>query len=352
MSTKILRISILPALLFAFNVVRVRAQDIHFSQFGNSPLNLNPALAGVFGGDLRAIGNYRSQWHSVPVPYNTISASVENKVYWKSGKYDRFFTGSLLLDYDRQGSISLTSIQVGFPISVTLPAGRSSFITVGATPTFAQRSFGTDKLTVDDNWNGDFFDPYALISEPELFQSKSIKYFDISAGANLRLQSPEKRTRMDIGGALHHINRPVHNFWEVKGSTSPVPRLAQKWTFHVNGLLQLTDNFDLMGQGIYQKQATYLELVYGLGIRMHLSRQLYKETAIQIGVDYRQRFRDALIPHVEFMYRTWQLGLSYDMNSFSDAEIITNGRGGPEISLIYRLYRVKPIPKYKSCQII
>lgn len=334
-------------------LAHLRAQDIHFSQFGNSPLNLNPGLAGVFGGDLRAVGNYRSQWRSVPVPYNTFSASVENKVYWRKGKYDRFFTGSLLLDYDRQGSLSLTSIQVGIPLSVTIPLGRSSFFTVGAMPTFAQRSFGTDRLTVDENWTGEIFDPGALIHEDQLFQSTSIKYFDLNAGVNFRLQSPEKRSRVDIGGALHHINRPDHNFWEVTGvEKSDVPRLARKMTFHLNGLLQLTDNFDLMGQGIYQKQGTYEELVYGLGIRMHLSRQLYRETAIQIGVDYRQRFRDALIPHVEIMYRTWQLGLSYDMNSFSNAEIVTSGRGGPEISLIYRLYRVKPIPKYKACQII
>lgn len=352
MSTKILRILLLPVLLLACSIAHLRAQDIHFSQFGNSPLNLNPGLAGVFGGDLRAVGNYRSQWRAVPVPYNTFSASVENKVYWRSGKYDRFLTGALLLDYDRQGSISLTSIQVGIPISVTIPLGRSTFFTVGATPTFAQRSFGTSKLTFDENWNGDIFDPNAVIYENQLFQSTSIKYFDISAGANLRLQSPEKRTRLDIGGALHHINRPVHNFWEVKGATSPAPRLAQKLTIHTNGLLQIADNFDLMGQGLYQKQGTYQELVYGLGIRMHLNRQLYKETAIQIGVDYRHRFQDALIPHVEFMYRTWQLGISYDVNSLSEAEIVTKGRGGPEISLIYRLYRVKPIAKYKSCQII
>ena len=41
------------------------AQDIHFSQFYSSPLNLNPALTGVMNSSVRLVGNYRNQWASV-----------------------------------------------------------------------------------------------------------------------------------------------------------------------------------------------------------------------------------------------------------------------------------------------
>lgn len=37
-------------------------QDIHFTQFYNSPLNLNPASTGDFTGDWRLSGSFRSQW--------------------------------------------------------------------------------------------------------------------------------------------------------------------------------------------------------------------------------------------------------------------------------------------------
>ena len=53
------------------------AQDIHFSQFNNSPLNLNPAQTGLFNGDWRFVGNLRNQWSSVPVPYRTFSLSTD-----------------------------------------------------------------------------------------------------------------------------------------------------------------------------------------------------------------------------------------------------------------------------------
>jgi hypothetical protein len=40
----------------------VCAQDLHFSQFFETPLLCNPALAGIFTGDYRIQGVYRDQW--------------------------------------------------------------------------------------------------------------------------------------------------------------------------------------------------------------------------------------------------------------------------------------------------
>jgi type IX secretion system PorP/SprF family membrane protein len=339
-------------LLLFLSIPNLRAQDIHFSQFGNSPMNLNPGLAGVFGGDVRFAGNYKSQWRAVPVPYTTFSGSVENKLYWAKGKYDRFLTGSLMINYDQQGSLKLTSIQVGIPISVTLPLSRSAFVTLGVTPAFGQRKFGENKLSFDAQWRDCIYDPFAETHETQLFQSNNLKYFDLSAGGNLRLQSQEKRTRIDLGGALHHLNRPYHDFWSVTLKDPGNVRLYDKLTLYGIGLVQISDNFDLVGQGLYQKQGGYKEIVYGGGLRLHLNRDFHKEVAIQIGVDYRQRYQDALVPRVEFFYKTWQVGLTYDANFLSSAELVTSGRGGPELSILYRLYHLKPIPKFKSCQII
>jgi type IX secretion system PorP/SprF family membrane protein len=349
--TKYLQHRLLILLAFAFSTAQLKAQDIHFSQFGNSQLNLSPGLAGVFGGDLRFVANFRSQDRTVPVPYTTLSGAVESKVYWAKGRYDRFLTGGLLINYDQQGSLKLTSIQIGIPVSVTLPLAKTAFLTLGATPAFGQRSFGTKNLSFDAQWRGTIYDPAAPTRETELFQSTNLKYFDISAGANLRLQAQEKRSRLDLGGAMHHINQPYHDFWSVTLANPGNVRLYNKLSLYAIGLVQIAGNFDLTAQGLFQKQGTYREIVYGGGLRMHLNRQPYKELAIQIGLDFRHRYSDALIPRVEVFYRSWQFGLSYDMNFLSDIEIVTNGRGGPELSLSYRLYRVKPIPKFKSCEI-
>src|SRR5664279_5216548 len=62
------------AIQFSFNAY---SQDIGFSQFYDQPLLRNPALAGIFTGDMRVTASYRNQWQSVTVPYRTFGLSSE-----------------------------------------------------------------------------------------------------------------------------------------------------------------------------------------------------------------------------------------------------------------------------------
>src|ERR1700710_2244322 len=56
-----------------------RAQDIHFSQFFETPLLRNPSLAGIFTGDYRVQTVYRDQWNSVTNAYKTTAINAEYK---------------------------------------------------------------------------------------------------------------------------------------------------------------------------------------------------------------------------------------------------------------------------------
>ncbi len=65
---------IIQILLLMFLYADAGAQDLHFSQFMNSPLTTNPANTGFIPeADYRIGLNYRSQWTSVPVPFKTAS---------------------------------------------------------------------------------------------------------------------------------------------------------------------------------------------------------------------------------------------------------------------------------------
>lgn len=360
MKTSTSRLHFVLTMAFFAMLTALTAQDIHFSQFSNSPMNLSPGLTGVFGGDLRAVANYRNQWRSVPVPYTTFSASMEQKVYLlKSDKdadvrYGRYFTGGLLINYDRQGSLRLTSLQIAIPLSFTYQVGehKNHFVTLGAMPSFGQRAFSTNKLSTDAQWLESIYDPYADTRESLLFDQNSISYIDFDAGLNYRLQSAKGRSKLDVGGAMHHINRPYHDFWSSTIPDAGNVRLQSKTTFYATALLQLAERFDLVGQGLYQRQGGYREIVYGGGLKFHLDQRRYHEFAIQIGVNYRSRYRDAIIPQIELGYKAWTLGVSWDRNPFADVKLITNRNAGPEVSLIYRHYRVKPLASFKSCPVI
>jgi hypothetical protein len=81
-----------------------------------------------------------------------------------------------------------------------------------------------------------------------------------------------------------------------------------------------------------------------MGGRLLLNSKPYEELAIQVGVSFRHRYTDAFIWNAEVHWRTWTLGFSYDLN-LSDFVIATDNRGGPEVAVIYRLYKIKPVVK-------
>ena len=67
------------AFMLLLCTISAKAQDIHFSQFFETPLLRNPSLAGIFKGDVRAQMVYRSQWNNVTDAYRTGSFNIEFK---------------------------------------------------------------------------------------------------------------------------------------------------------------------------------------------------------------------------------------------------------------------------------
>ena len=83
------------------------AQDIHFSQFNVAPMVYNPALAGGFDGDIRFIGNQRTQWRSVTAPYSTIGVSADF-----NHKNQPLMGSAFSIYQDRAGDSKLNTIAV------------------------------------------------------------------------------------------------------------------------------------------------------------------------------------------------------------------------------------------------
>src|SRR5690349_15199695 len=86
------------------------SQDIHFSQFFETPLLRNPGLAGIFTGDYRLQMVYRDQWRSVTDGYKTGSLNGEYKL--PVGKADDFLTVGGQVLFDRAGTAVLQTTSV------------------------------------------------------------------------------------------------------------------------------------------------------------------------------------------------------------------------------------------------
>ncbi len=314
-------------------------QDIHYSQFNHTPLNINPALTGIFNGDLRFAGNFRDQWRSVPVPFTTFTVAFDTKLYPK--RSDKYFWGlGVNFNYDLAGTVKLNLLHLTVSGSYTRILNQNNIVTAGVAIGGAQRSFKPAFGTTDAMWDGLQFDQTLPIGET--WSNEAILFGDISAGLNYRLQANE-RTKIDLGAGAFHLNRPSQTFKEESNVELPV-----RLSIYGLGSLRLTNGLDLLLDAQYTFQGPHDEFVAGAGAKIYLNQNRGKELAIVLGANWRTR--DAIIPKMEVHYKTWHLGLSYDIN-YSPFTEATNRRGGPELSISYRILKVKPLSTYKTCPI-
>lgn len=327
------------ALVTFFAFYSLQAQDIHYSQFGNSPLNVSPALTGAFDGDTRFGANFRSQWVSNPVGYTQFTGFMDMKIVRKKLE-DKPFTpwaGGLIFDYDRAGDSRMNLLQLGASGSYTLGLGQRSGLIIGGMLSGTQRALDTSILRFGDQYNGK--DP--VTGTDEFFPTQSKLFASIDAGLTYRFKAIKKRTALNLGVGAFHLNTPKRNFFdEIKNE------LPRRWSFFVLSTWQLIDHLDLTLNAHHQFQGVYTETILSAGLPIHLTTARAKELAIEPGIKW--RIDDAIIPFVLIHYKQWQAGLSYDINT-SAFTAATINRGGPEFSLIYIFKRPRETPFCPLC---
>lgn len=336
---------LLPVMITIFQVTgaflsSLQAQDLHFSQFHHQPLQLNPALAGIFPGDQRFSGIYRSQWTSVPVPYLTFSAGFDQRIpfgVWEGG----MLGAGLLFNHDQAGDASLSWSQIGLNVAAIQQLSAQLVLSAGAQFQVGQRAFQPQKLFFDEQYNGDTFDPD--LPNFESFLQTAAAYSDISAGLNLLFQSDVNRTRISTGLTIKHLNRPEINFYNLPGVG-----LSTLSSVYLVSAIQVHEKFDLTLAAAGQLQGPYREIITGTGIRYHLVETPGRQVAIGGGAS--MRLGDALIAQGEIHFQQWRVGLSYDIN-ISSLKVASARRGGPEISLQYIIQKAQPPDTFKVCPI-
>lgn len=342
--------------LFLWTFPALFAQDIHYSQFYNSPMLLNPGLTGIFNGNVRFMANYRSQWTAVPVDYQTFTAVADIKFNRRYTINRTFFSAGLAFNYDRAGYSKLQLANLGLNGSLTRMFSDHFFGTLGGQVSFNQRGFKTDALTFDEQFVFDRGQYIPNAPNGETFGKTNRSFADFSLGFNFRLQALDQsgltdfldqRSKLDFGVGFHHLNQPNQAFFE--GETEP---LDLRFSPYAMGLLQLTDDLDLAANIFGQFQGPYREYLGMIGARLYLDRQLGNQWAFQLGIGYRlnNNFGDAYMPSLELFFNNWQAGFSYDIN-ISDLNIATSRRGGPEFSVRY-LFKTPKRPGRRNCPLI
>jgi type IX secretion system PorP/SprF family membrane protein len=292
------------------------AQDIHFSQFFETPLLRNPALAGIFTGDFRVQMVYRNQWGSVTDGFRTGSLNGEYKL--PIGKADDFFTVGGQALFDRAGTAALTQVSLLPAINYhkSLSSEKNRYFSVGFMGGVVNKSLDRSKMITDDP-NGE---PTAVANYTYLDGSVGVSY-----NSNLS-QKPDDN--FYLGLAYHHFTKPQNSFFR-----DPSISLNPKWTasagfrFGVAEMAYVSILADHSVQENYQE--TVVGALYGLKIGPETDNPKYT-----VHGGFFIRWSDALIPVVKLDYKPFSFAFSYDVN-ISKLKPYSYGRGGYEFSVSY-----------------
>lgn len=323
-----------------FSLLTSNAQDIHFSQFNRSPLNLNPANTGFFDGDFRISGIHRNQWKSVTVPYKTFSGAFDMTTPFPNAENNLIGAG-IVFNSDKAGDSEYGIFEGALSTSLIKNIGGDSvhFISGGIQLGFVQESYNYAKLTFDNQYDGDAFNP--LINGETIADTKFI-YFDLSAGVNWLFRINE-RVNLGAGVSLFHINKPRLSFM---GNSSS--KLNRKVALDVKSSIGITENIFLLPALLYQTQYKYKELDFGSNVKFIVNKKPGKFIALYAGLWMRSK--DAIFPSIGLDYNDLNLGLSYDINT-SDLKRASNSKGAYEISLTYIIKKVKPMVINPPCPV-
>jgi type IX secretion system PorP/SprF family membrane protein len=329
-------------LCFMFlTVTIVYGQDIHLSQYNASPQNLNPAQTGLFDGDWRFVGNYRSQWAAIPVPYKTFSISADNRL--KTKLQNDVPAAGLIINTDRAGDSRFTTMQVFVSGSYIKKLNKDSthFVSIGIQPGITTKSFDVNALTFDNQYDGDSYN--ASLPSGENFPKTRITYFDIGGGLAY-LWRKNNRTKVNFGVSTLHLNKPKQSFFNDNSI-----KLDMKFNASAIAQFPVSAKLDVMPSFLYQNQGKFNETLLGVFGKYHLAPINGLETAISLGAFY--RLKDAFILAANMDYKNFNVGVSYDVNTSKLIEA-TNRRGGFEVSIIYIFKKMVPfVAKKRVCPI-
>jgi type IX secretion system PorP/SprF family membrane protein len=312
-----------------------RGQDLHFSQYYSSPLNLNPSLTGQFDGDYRLVGNYRNQWKSITIPYRTYSFSADARQLFK---HQNFHAGIVAFS-DDAGDSNFGTVQVGISgaYSYALTPDSMHALTFGIQPSFAQRNLNYTDLTFDNQYSTQQGRFDASLSNRENFQGSGFSYFNLATGLSWDYRI-SKTTKTTTGISVHNLTKPKQSLFSDQDI-----RLNRRMTVHTNGQFRAWPQIDLLPGFSLMKQGSYREIVFGSSARYLLNGL----TNLHIGYWYRNQ--DAGYITAGITHQNVYMGFSYDMNT-SDLKPASNGRGGVEFSIIYIIRKFDGrLVKYKAC---
>jgi type IX secretion system PorP/SprF family membrane protein len=320
----------------------ISAQDVHFSQYMQTPLLINPALTGMMDGNHRILLNYRSQWTAVGAPYKTIGFSYDTRILQNRSNSGSYMGLGLLVFKDKAGDSRLTQTQVCASVSGVLKVNENNTLSLGIQGGYAQRAIILDNLKWGNQYDGNQYDPNLPSNEVSGFNNYA--FADASAGAVWQYRKDEHSfasgtsfSKMEAGISVYHLTTPAQKYYDAQEV------LYRKFVLHASMEMDIKDSrVALVPSVIYMQQGVLKELMFGSMVKYKMQQRTARYTGIgkdaSVYFGLQVRMKDAIIPMIMYEMDNYAIGISYDFNS-SGLNKVSSGRGGYELMLRFILGR-------------
>lgn len=320
-------------LLFGFNG---QAQDIHFSQYLETPTTLNPALFGL-NYDTRIMANYRNQWSYVTgasKAYQTYGIAYDGG-YAKKLRGNRIGWGGNIIR-DVAGDSKMSSLMPSIGVMMASRINRQMKVSGGLQFGLNYRTVSTANLRWGAQYRNYEYD--ASVPSGEQPPVSSLLSTDVGVGTHFSYAQSEKYisskdgSKFDAGVAVYHVKAAKSSFF------IPTERLDKRVIGYMTGEFFVPKmRIALDPSLIMQFQGKNREFITGLMFKYVVVDEskftsIKKPHAISVGATY--RYKDAIIPAFLWQYDKYAFGLAYDIN-VSQLTPASRLKGGLEIMLRY-----------------
>lgn len=306
-------------LLIIIGSFRLQAQDAHLSMYDAAPLHLNPAMTGVFEGDWRIHGQYRTQWRAINFkPYTSALLSFDRpyKKWGFGGQITNFRAGI--------GNFNVLQALVSAAYTTSIDQSRNHNFSFGIQAGINQKTVEYQLLTFNNQYttnNGGEFN--TSINPNEDFSAQSLTTPAVNAGMMYFFAKQESKLNPFVGISAFNLTQPQETFLDFDN------RLPIRYYVHTGLRINVTETFYVLPKILYMRQREFQELTIAADIGYYLKGS---DVYLLAGAVYRNR--DAAILTVGAKMDRMIARIGYDVN-VSSLTTASNGRGGFEMSFTY-----------------
>ncbi len=175
-------------------------QDLHFTNYNNSPQTLNPALTGDFRGTYKFGGIYRDQFSQFfENGFRSFGGFLQHNFGFEIREGDWVSAGAFI-DADQSGDLSFGSNRAGLNLSYNLQGGENHIFSVGVQGIFINRKVDAGSaLTGNFLRNGSHGEDINLLG-----QNYQRSQYDLGLGIRHKMFFGDK-VSTNLGVSVYHL---------------------------------------------------------------------------------------------------------------------------------------------------